>query len=264
VSAFIRSWRFAPSLTQTNARSTGNSAPAVYWAVLKVLARPDLVTRVRDIALSAHGARGQESESTKLGNNPLLQSIFAEVTRLRVVAMIARLITGGKFQLDRWSIPEGPIVGLPSRTGALNKDIWNAGTEEDPHPLEDFWEERFLLYDDKPSSEPLREQETEFCSSKQQPVECSLTPGKTPSEPTFSLRGLKCVYTSFSGGPAPCPGRQFAKLEVTSTLAKLVLDYDVELQVPKGWEPKMDTSFFPLGTLPPKDKVPFRIRRRLP
>ena len=178
--------------------------------------------------------------------------------------MVARLVTGGDFQLGRWSIPEGSIVGLPSQTGALNKDFWNAGTEEDPQPLEDFWEERFLIYVNKPSSGPLRRQETGFCSNKQGPAPRSSAAGLAPSEPTFSLRGLNRVYTSFGGSPAPCPGRQFAKQEVTSTLAKLALDYDVELQVPKGWEPKMDTSFFPLGTLPPKDKVPFRMRRRLP
>lgn len=251
-------------LRQVNIRATGNSVTAVYWATFEVFTRPDLLSRVRDIAQSAHDTSAQESESVKLGSNPLLQSIFAEVTRLRVVGMIVRVITGGDFQLGEWSIPQGSIVGLPSRTGAMNKDVWNAGTKEDPHPLEDFWEERFLIYPDNPNSGPLRKKEIAPCHSKQEPTACSSTPGKAPGEPTFSLKGLNGAYTPFGGGPGPCPGRHFARQEVTCTLAKLVLEYDMELQVSKGWEPKMDTSFFPLGTLPPKDKVPFRVRRRLP
>ena len=58
------------------------------------------------------------------------------------------------------------------------------------------------------------------------------------------------------------PGRHFAKLEVVSTLAEFPLEYDIDLRVPKGWEPEMKTAFFPIGTLPPNSKVPFRIRRR--
>lgn len=80
--------------------------------------------------------------------------------------MMFRVITDRDFQLGQWSIPQGSIVGLPSRTGALNKGVWNAGTEEDPHPLEDFWEERFLIYADNPNSGPLRKQETASTSSK--------------------------------------------------------------------------------------------------
>lgn len=222
-------------------RTTGNSAPAVYWAVFEVLSRPDLVTRVRNIAQSAHETRSQDPVSVELGNNPLLRSIFAEVTRLRVVGMVARLVTGGDFQLGRWSIPEGSIVGLPSQTRALNKDFWNAGTEEDPHPLRDFWEERFLIYADKLSSGPLRRQMTDFCSNKQEPALRSS--GKASDEPKFLQRALNRVYTPFDGGLAPCPGRQFAKQAVTSTLAKFVLDYDVELQVPNGGNRRLIPRF---------------------
>jgi hypothetical protein len=91
----VRSWEFASGLTRMHIRTTGNSTPAVYWAVFEVLSRPDLVTRVRNIAQSAHEIRSQDPVSVELGNNPLLRSIFAEVTRLRVVGMVARLVTGG-------------------------------------------------------------------------------------------------------------------------------------------------------------------------
>ena len=139
----------------------------------------------------------------------------------------------------------------------MNKDVWNAGTEEEPHPLDEFWEERFLVYPDKPNSGPLRQKGSAFCSVKQESAA-----EKPPTESTFSTKGLNGAYIPFGGGPGICPGRQFARQEVITTLTKLALTYDMEFQIPKGWEPKMDTAYFPLGSLPPKNKVPFRIRRR--
>lgn len=175
---------------------------------------------------------------------------------------MAREPVHGDFQLGEWSIPRGSIIAIPSLTGGMNKDVWNAGTEEEPHPIDKFWEERFLVYPDKPDSGPLRQKGGTSCSDRQEPVECSSAPAKSLSEPTFSLKGLNGAYIPFGGGPGICPGRSFAKQEVVCTFAKLALTYDMELQVSKGWEPKMDTAFFPLGSLPPKQKVPFRIRRR--
>ena len=138
----------------------------------------------------------------------------------------------------------------------MNKDVWNAGTDQDPHPLEEFWAERFLVYRDDPNSGPLRRD----CRAPTTPIPATGT--EASNEPIFSLKGLKDVYTPFAGGSALCPGRHFARQEVVGTLARLVLQYDIKLQVPENWEPRMDPAFFPTGTLPPLDKVPFKIRRR--
>ena len=247
-------------------RASLNSITAVFWTIFEVFARPELLSRIRDIAQSAYGARAQESESMRLGNDPLLQSIFAEITRLRVVGLIARVPTGGDYQLGPWSIPKGSILASSSRTAALNKNIWNAGTEDEPHPLEEFWEERFLVYPDKPNSGPLRQRKDVPGSAKQDPAPSSSPQphpsGANPSSPTFSLKGLNGAYIPFGGGVGICPGRHFARQEVVCTLARLALQYDLELLVPQGWQPKMDTAFFPTGTLPPAQKVRFRIRGR--
>ena len=192
----------------------------------------------------------------------MLQSIFAEVTRLRVVSILARLNTSDDLQLGEWSIPKDRIIGLPSRTGAMNQDVWNVGTKANPHPLETFWEDRFLIYPNDPHSGPLRKKDSGLRTGDQEPTAGSSPPEQASDEPIFTLKGLTDVYTPFGGGPGMCPGRNFAKLEVVSTLAKFALEYDVDLQVPKGWEPAMNTAFFPIGTLPPKSMVPFRIRRR--
>ena len=181
--------------------------------------------------------------------------------------MIPRVVTEENFQLGEWSFPKGSIVGLPTRSGAMNKDVWNVGTKDDSHPIETFWEERFLVYPDDPRSGPLRKPEGLFLAKDQKPDEYVSAPDKPSKErviqPVFSLKGLKAVYTVFGNGPGMCAGRHFAKQKVICTLAVLALHYDVEIQTPKKWEPRMDTSFFLTGTLPPKDKVAFRIRRRV-
>lgn len=235
----------------------------MFWTVFEVFARPELLSRVRDIAQSAHDTRTQKSESIQLGNNPLLQSLFAETTRLRVAGIIARVPTGGDYQLGEWSIREGSILALSSCTGAMNKNVWNAGTAEEPHPLEDFWDERFLIYPDKPNSGPLRKSKgAAGIENQQSATPSSSTQGKPSHEPTFSLRGLNGAYIPFGGGAGICPGRHFARQEVLATLSILALRFDIQLHVRKGWTPKMDAAFFPIGVLPPADKVPFRIRRR--
>lgn len=244
-------------------RANANSIATSFWAIFEVFTRPDLLSRIRNVAASAQDTKDMESQAVRLGSNPLLHSVFTEVTRLRVVGILPRVITEEDLQLGEWSIPKGSIIGLPSRSGAMNKDVWNVGTTEKPHPVEVFWEERFLIYPDDPHSGPLRKQERFFRSNEQQPVSCSSTMNETSTEPVFSLKGLKNVYTPFGNGPGMCPGRHFAKQKVTSTLAALASSYDIEIKASKGWEPRMDTSFFLTGTLSPKDKVRFRIRRRL-
>lgn len=72
-----------------------NSVTAVFWTIFEVFRRPNLLSRVRSIPNAAVEASREESESKILGDGPLLQSIFAEVTRLRVVGIIPRYTVGG-------------------------------------------------------------------------------------------------------------------------------------------------------------------------
>ena len=59
-----------------------------------------------------------------------------------------------------------------------------------------------------------------------------------------------------------CPGRHFAKQEMIATFAMLCTAYDIELRTEEGFKPEPDLTYFPFGGLPPKGKIPFRIRRR--
>jgi len=189
----------------------------------------------------------------KLSQDPLLQSILAEVIRIRVQGILLRSATS-EIELEGWKFPKGAYLMAPTHFGHFNKNVWNTGTPDSPHPLDGFWPERFLIYPDTPGSGPLR-------SAHGTKVHRAQVSGSS-SGPTYSEQGLKGAYFPFGGKMHPCPGRQFTQYEVLNTLAILVLNYDIEICIKPGWAPRMNTKTFGLGTLPPAEKLPFRIRRR--
>lgn len=75
------------------------------------------------------------------------------------------------------------------------------------------------------------------------------------------MEGLAGTWVPYGGGQHWCPGRFFAKNEMMAAFALISSAYDIELQNP-GLKPEPDMAFFPIGMLPPKGKIPVRIRRR--
>ncbi len=207
----------------------------------------------------------------ELCNKPLIQSAYAETLRLRIGIVIARTPEFEPFHLGRWLIPKDMMMLLFSRTAALNKDVWSTGGDGDPHPLEEFWAERFLVYPDKPDSGPLRkprsavrqqqQQQQQQEQQQQQPQLYQEQEGAAPAGPRFSMSGLSGAWIPYGGGQRMCPGRHFAKQEIITTFAMLMSKYEIEL-LPAVRPPKPDMRFYPLGGLPPDTNVPVRIRRR--
>lgn len=184
---------------------------------------------------------------------PVSQAVYAEVLRVRVSVFIARK---AKKDMDfaGWSIRKGERVSASSLTRARDEDIWNAGTVEEPHSLDDFWADRFLVYPGKPHSGPL----------KNPPATRKTDQGNEIEEdgPRFSMTGLTNTWIPYSGGARLCPGRHFAKREMIVTTATAISLLDIELMTPQGWRPQPDASTFGGGTMPVKGKIPCRIRRR--
>ena len=79
----------------------------------------------------------------------------------------------------------------------------------------------------------------------------------------FSLKRLSSAYLPFDNGVTSCLERHFVRQEALCTLTILVLKYDIELQIPRNWESKMNNKCFSLKPLPSVEKVLFRIRRRV-
>ena len=68
------------------------------------------------------------------------------------------------------------------------------------------------------------------------------------------------IVSGLKGGSSACLGRVFAKRLILYTCAYLVSYFD--LSIPSTtWE--IYSSSFGLGTKKPKEKIPFKIRRRV-
>ena len=142
----------------------------------------------------------------------------------------------------------------------MNPHVWNAGTPENPRPLDTFWADRFLIYPNDPMSGAARK---DILSVKENHGG-STTQEKSLEkiEPRFSLEGVAGGWIPYGGGQRMCPGRHFAKQEIIGTLALLLTHYEIELREPAKGVPECDMRFFPFGGLPPTKEIPFRMRMR--
>lgn len=79
--------------------------------------------------------------------------------------------------------------------------------------------------------------------------------------PRFSMDGLTMTWIPYSGGQRLCPGRHCAKQEMISASAILLSAFDFELLEPTR-KVHENNAYYGFGTMPPKDKIRVRIRRR--
>ena len=224
-----------------------------------------LVEVIRDAALLSR-VRGELSKClsdssqpdclnfdiAKLCNQPLIQSIYAEVLRLYTAVMIVRTAEHTDLTIGNWKFPKHSLIATSSQVAHMDKEVWNTGHAM-VHPLHEFWAERFLVYPQDPTSGPSikKVQDTQLCTTKQD-----------AGEPRFSLSGVAAAWIPYGGGRKMCPGRHFAKQEILLTFAMLCNAFDIELLTEANAGPHPDMSFYGLGTLPPRGTTPFRLRRR--
>ncbi|KAL9015329.1 MAG: hypothetical protein Q9173_000057 [Seirophora scorigena] len=239
-----------------------NAVPAVAWFLIEFYRDSILLSRARAEVEAARRPTPEpeqaELDITKLCSSPLLQSAYAETLRLRVALVITRTPEHEDFHMGNWTFPKNRPIVFSSRSAAMDPEVWNAGTANDPHPLDRFWADRFLIDPNDPTSGPSRKDPDQ---TKQQ-VTNSAAEGELKAKPYFSMENVAGGWVPYGGGQRMCPGRHFAKQEIIGTFATLLLHYDIELLTAKDWEPQPDMNFFPFGGLPPVGKIPFRIRRK--
>ncbi|KAF3761197.1 hypothetical protein M406DRAFT_73632 [Cryphonectria parasitica EP155] len=124
-----------------------------------------------------------------------------------------------------------------NRKAAFIDEAWNAMGHSPGKPLAIFDAERFLVAQD-------------------------INATTQRDEPTFSLEGLAGCWLPFRGGQRMCSGRHFTKSRMLGTFAMLFTRYELEL-APGVGDVKPDLKWYPTGTLPPSDKVLFRIRMKV-
>ncbi|KAI9690876.1 MAG: hypothetical protein M1822_008495 [Bathelium mastoideum] len=239
--------------------ANANVVPISLWLVLETIRNPGLLRRVQtevDGCCSEDGTL----DASKLCAQPLLQSIYAEALRLRTALFIVREADHDDFHLNGFNLEKGKRIIIDTYTSHMDSKVWNSGPPDNPHPLDTFWAERFLVDPEDPCSGPLSQNHPLHHAKRSQRPSQRPTPDRE-SRPKFSMKGLDGAWVPFGGGIHICPGLQFAKQNILLSVAMAISSFEIELLTMSDLKP--DTVYYGLGVLPPKGKVPFRIRRKV-
>ncbi|KHO01426.1 Pfs, NACHT and Ankyrin domain protein [Metarhizium album ARSEF 1941] len=242
--------------------STRNSVVASLWTVLEIISDKRLLDRVRREAAKCRGPSPSGFDIALLLENPLLQSIYAEVLRLRVHMFIIRVPVFDSLRIKDWMVPRGNLVVMSTTVAHMDPAVWNTG-ENGQHALDAFWADRFLKYDGVPGSGPRKtasKHAGDPCPARgpgERPTACPASTG----DASYGIRDVDGAWIPYGGGQRQCPGRHFAKRDIIFTAAVLVTYFDIEPLVDVR-SLKMDMRGFGLGTMAVKGAIPYRIRRR--
>ena len=251
------------NIRETSANA--NAIPAATWFLFEIMSDPQLQSRLREelqpaLLSPVAPAKVPTYNVEKLCSGPLLQSIYAETLRLRVSVVVGRMAQHD-LKFRGWDIRKGETVSVSNLTEAMDDTIWNTGSESDPHPLDTFWADRFLIYPNDPASGPLKHPRISKPGQSDQKMDEGPHLGNR-GVPRFSLEGLTNSWIPYSGGPRLCPGRHFAKQEMISAAAIMMAAFDIEL-LENRQRPTVDDKYFGFGTMPPNNKIPCRMKRRV-
>ncbi|KAL6916309.1 hypothetical protein FSST1_007804 [Fusarium sambucinum] len=238
-----------------------NAIPAAMWMLLSILLDKDLTDRVRAEMEPSFHEKSLSFDFDRLYSAPLLNSIYLEILRVRVAAPVGRSSLIPNLKFGKWQMKQGVGMLSTSWVGGHDPDFWNTGSTlpdgSDEHPVNKFWAERFLKYEDDPTSGPVRSADV-----KPSPETSRRTP-EDDRKARVVTEGTQGYFYPYGGGTKMCPGRFFAKQQLMASVAVALRAYEIELIDPEAAAkigPNMD--YFPFGTIPPKGKVPARIRRR--
>ena len=177
-----------------------NAIPATLWMLLHILdpnGDPTLLGRVMEEVTSARRDDGTLDVPT-LVSLPLLQSIYEEVLRLYLDALVTRNLQEDiTLPLDfegkrKVLLKKDAVVMAPSWLGHRDEESWT-----NP-PANQFYAERFI------KSDPAT--------------------GKT----IFSTAGTAGKLFPYGGGKTMCPGRVFAKQEMLASVALVLSRFEFE------------------------------------
>lgn len=223
--------------------------------ILEVIQQPKLLERVR-AEIAPH--IGASIDVDGLCQGPLVQSIYAEVLRVHNGTVVARVPQVTNFSIAGWRFPQDEAIMVSTYDTARSPSVWNQGTSENPHPVDDFWPERFILDPQDPSSGPVLPQQTPGKIRSQSP---SSEANDESSRPRFSLDGTLGSWVPYGGGTRMCPGRHFAKKELIFTMAMFLTEFDIELTQPDSIV-QDDKRYFMFGVMHPMGPISARVRRR--
>lgn len=223
----------------TDYRVNNELAPSTFWLTVEILRKSHLVRSMKANIDQYFSATTNDYDVLGLTQVPFVQSIQAEVRRLRTATCVIRTNQTDGFPLDKhWSLPKGATVAMFSQDISLNTDVWKKSQPQAlERPLEEFWAERF--------TRPERKNQRR----KDAGVE-------------LATEGLGDLVTSLTTCDEYPGSRLISALQV-ATLAVLFTDFELQLsdvdEVDAVLPPVRDFAY---GTVKPLDKVAVRIRKR--
>ena len=259
-------------MLRTLSRANANAVLAAFWSIYDVIRSPLLLCQVREALVHSQAQVTNPPylpfDGPAFCSTPLIESIYAETLRLRSSGLILRSSDHVDLDIGAWRFPRGQVIAVFGYTAHQDETVWSTGSKENPHPLNKFWAERFVIYPGDSSSGPLRQGRTQRERSRgnsewpvDKPARSPLTGPSPPVDaPFFSLDGLGGAYIPYGGGHKMCPGRHFAKQKILLTMGILLHHFDIELVHSKPVE--MNFTAVGTGVLGPRGRTEFRIRRR--
>ncbi|KAF3069066.1 hypothetical protein GL218_08062 [Daldinia childiae] len=234
--------------------SITNLVPSSMMCTLHIFRDTSLRDRIRSSLDGVFDEATWDIDMDKVLRKPLLSSVYAETLRLHVQAYITRCSPHRDVGIASWWLPKNRVCMVNTYASHMDTSFWN--TRNGAFPVESFWAERFLIDPHDPFSGPVRHNVP--ASQYKRPA----PPGTDDEEnkPYFSVQGLEGAWIPYGGGYAACPGRHFAKRIIFYTTSLLLAAFEVQI-LTKDLD--MDSSSFGLGTQKPKQRVRFRIRRRV-
>ncbi|KAK5657381.1 hypothetical protein OQA88_2951 [Cercophora sp. LCS_1] len=233
--------------------ANANAIPMAFWNLIEVYKDRDLRDRVLpELQAGIASSPGQvplEFDLTPILSSPLLQSIYAEVLRMRISLLVTRIPERGVFQHGPWNFQHGAFIALPSGYIGYHEGAWKDHTAGGQRPVSAFWAERFLVPDEDDEPTTRRKKHKDVNAEKEK-----------PRKMRFSTDNLEGIWMPYGGGAVMCPGRHLAKQEMMGGVTVFAAYY--ELEVTEGWVPKMDPFFYGVGAQQPAERTPVRIRRK--
>ncbi|KAI0879525.1 cytochrome P450 [Hypoxylon argillaceum] len=207
-----------------------NTPPTLFWYFFEALKDTSLFARMTREVVACCSSDGTISIPA-LAAQPLLESAYAEVLRLRVSIVMTRTVEYGDLNFSGYKIPRGDVALMPTTSVHFNEEAWARAGRSIDKPLTEFHAERFL----------------------------------EPSEtgPRFSTDGLAGLWIPYGGGDRMCPGRHLVKLEMLIFFAHMFSKYEIQANEVDMKRVGPNRRYESFGTLPPNRPVRFRIRRKV-
>jgi hypothetical protein len=222
--------------------------PSAVWTIIEILRKPYLVERITAIVSERRSSEATAYDVNGVAASPLVQSLQAEVSRLRVAQYMTCANEFAEVSVSsQWKLPKACNTISFSHDIALDTKAWaNARPRTVERPLGEFWPERFLIPDDNgPKARGQRKS------------------GNGVESGRFDAQNLELLAPVFYDRQSFGLGSDYTKIMQAATLAVLMSEFEIQLCDPEATDaamPALQESAF--GQLRPRERIAVRIRKR--